>query len=122
MGPRHGQKGEPDMRRGLLIFILTGALSACATPGPQPAEGTPAARGRAFADATCSRCHDIGGEGSSPNRAATPFRRIATRYSDVELSRRLADLETGHYRMPPLRVSEAQLSDLVAYLKLMRGR
>ena len=68
----------------------------------------------------CSRCHAIGARGRSTNKASPPFRTIANRYSDVELSERLADLSTGHFRMPPLNVTETDLKTLIAYLRTMR--
>ena len=116
------------MRRLLLILGLA-AVTAGYAPGrvragPSPVEraGPNAAAGLAYAQRICSGCHAIGAHGRSPNPASPPFRRIANRYTDVELSERLADLQTGHYRMPPLVVGEPELKNLIAYLRTMRQR
>lgn len=114
------------MRRLPLILGLAVMLASCASP---PDEGPPdrvsragpdAVAGLAYAEQNCAGCHAIGARGRGPNRAAPPFRRTANRYTEVELSRRIAELETGHFRMPGLVVQEADLAHLMAYLRTLR--
>jgi len=125
-------EGHPDlwtaenqtvMRHLLMILGLAAVAAGCASgrrPSPVERAGPDALAGLAYAQRNCSGCHAIGAHGRGPNPASAPFRQIAIRYTDVELSERLADLQTGHYRMPPLAVSEAELESLVAYLRTMR--
>lgn len=114
------------MRRLLLILALTAITAGCATGrGPDvPARveraGPDAVAGLAYAEQNCAGCHAIGARGRGPNRAAPPFRRTANRYTEVELSRRIAELETGHFRMPGLVVRENDLVQLMAYMRTLR--
>jgi mono/diheme cytochrome c family protein len=115
------------MRQVLPLIGLVALVAACASgeatsPARVGRAGPEAEAGQAYAQRFCSRCHAIQAVGRSPNPASRPFRDIANVYSDVELSERLSDLQTGHYRMPPLAVSEADLKNLVVYLHLMRER
>ena len=57
---------------GLLLFAASQTVSSA-----QPARSTAVARGRAFARATCSGCHETGLYGSSPNPNSPPFGAIA---------------------------------------------
>jgi cytochrome c len=111
------------MRHRLMILALAAVTAGCTSgqaPSPLERAGPDAVAGLAYAQQNCSGCHAIGAHGHGPNSASRPFREIATRYTDVELSERLADLQTGHYRMPPLAVSEAELKNLIAYLHTLR--
>lgn len=112
------------MRRLLLILTLAAAAPSCALAASDQARaekaGPEAMVGLAYAQQHCSGCHAIGARGRSPNRASRPFRDIANRYTEVELSERLADLSTGHFRMPRLNVTETDLKTLIAYLRTMR--
>lgn len=111
------------MHRLLLILTLAAAAPSCAFAASDQARaekaGPEAVAGLTYALQHCSGCHAIGTRGRSPNKASRPFRDIATRYTDVELSERLADLSTGHFRMPPLNVTETDLKTLIAYLRAM---
>ena len=114
---------------GMLAVFLGLSLGACATspsqeaaaaPRPQSAYIPPGERadlGRRFAERTCARCHAIAGVGPSPNSAAPPFAVLASRYDIVTLGRKLDDIATGHYDMPPTRVSDDEIESLTAYLQ-----
>lgn len=53
-------------------------LAACQTvPSAEPASSATTFRGRAFAQATCSGCHETGLYGTSSNPNAPPFGAIA---------------------------------------------
>src|SRR5512143_1665934 len=83
------------------------ALAACANgaaPAAAPAAAngpTRAQTGHALAQRMCSVCHQVEAQGVSPNDAAPPFRVLAFRYDQVTLGKKLDDIATGHYRMPP---------------------
>lgn len=93
----------------IAVFPLTGAI---ADP----------ARGRAFAQANCSRCHDIAG-GKSPLAGAPNFATLARRYKPSDLEEALAEgIVTGHPAMPEFTLSPRQIDDLIGYLRRMRAR
>ena len=100
-------------------------LAACASDGTAAsAETAPTATmtptraevGHRLADRLCSRCHQVGPTGDSPNAASPPFSVLAARYSEVTLGRKLDDIATGHYDMPPTHVTNDEIDSLVAYL------
>ena len=105
------------------------ALAACAADS-QPAPTAPslglqaptrAQEGHAVAQRLCSRCHQVESAGDSPNSASPPFRVLAQRYDEVTLGKKLDDILTGHYQMPPTHVSNDEIDSLVAYLESLRG-
>jgi mono/diheme cytochrome c family protein len=82
---------------------------------PDPA----VARGRAFAEQNCGRCHALGPSGESPNPKAPPFRTLHERYPVENLAEALAEgIRTGHKDMPQFDALDTeQIDDLIAYLK-----
>jgi mono/diheme cytochrome c family protein len=116
---------------GSLLLAALG-LAACAVgsaPAPQASLDTAyvpddvrVQQGRRFAERACARCHAIGTESASPNSAAPPFSVLAKRYSVVTLGRKLDDIATGHYEMPPTRVSDDEIAGLTAYLERLADR
>ena len=73
-----------------------------------------------MAQANCARCHAIGRTGGSPLAAAPPFRTIHRRYPVEQLAEALAEgMETGHPVMLEFQLSQAQIADLVAYLRTL---
>jgi cytochrome c len=77
-------------------------------------------RGQAFAEANCARCHAIGRTGTSPLAAAPAFRSIHARYPVEQLAEALAEgITTGHAAMPEFELGEAQIADLLAYLRTL---
>lgn len=108
--------------RILPSLILTLALAACAaseTPGP--AAGAPSGQmmtqGRSIAEGVCAQCHAVRLTGQSPNQLAPPFRTLGARYDESTLSRKLADIETGHYQMPPLKMTGDEIMSLMEYIR-----
>ena len=96
------------------LLLLWGAGAAQA----QPAQTTPAQRGRAIAAANCADCHAIDRSGASPLAAAPPFRELHRRYPVSQLSEALAEgIVTGHSAMPEFRLTRTQISDFIAYLR-----
>lgn len=78
-------------------------------------------RGLAFAKANCAGCHAIGSSGASALKVAPPFRDLHTRYPVDTLAEALAEgIVTGHPTMPMFQLDNAQIADLIAYLKTLR--
>ena len=100
-----------------LVRILSAIVFLCGGLAAQAREGRPEA-GRALAQANCAKCHAVGRTGGSPFATAPPFRTLHRRYPVEQLAEALAEgIETGHPAMPEFQLSEAQIADLVAYLR-----
>jgi cytochrome c len=98
-------------------------LAACLiSAGTIKAQDSMAQRGRAFAEANCSRCHAIGPVGASPLPKAPPFRTLHERHPVEDLIEALAEgIRTAHPAMPEFVLSERQITDLIAYLKSLEA-
>ncbi len=108
------------MRHVLTVLTLTAALSACATgEGPPPASLSPAAeRGQQFVLRACAGCHAVAGREASPNAVAPAFASIRMRHTAIGLERSLAQIaRQGHGEMPPIYMTNAEMSDIVAYIE-----
>jgi cytochrome c len=98
--------------------ILTAVVGTLLLPISTHAQDSVAQRGRAFAQANCSRCHAVGPAGESPLPKAPPFRTLHFRYPVENLVEALAEgIRTAHVAMPEFELDERQISDLIAYLK-----
>jgi len=90
---------------------------------PPPASGetalsAEAQRGLAIVRANCARCHAVEKVGSSPIKAAPPFRTLHSRYPVESLEESLAEgIVTGHPAMPEFQFDPDQVGDVIAYLK-----
>ncbi|AWM77754.1 c-type cytochrome [Phenylobacterium parvum] len=105
------------MRPTLLVLAPCAALllaAGCAsTPG---GDGPSAARGQLTAEARCGTCHAITGE-AEPGKAPS-FANLAARYRAHSLRARLTEIdETGHFNMPPLKMGDADVEDIAAWLE-----
>jgi mono/diheme cytochrome c family protein len=99
--------------RILSIFII----SSITTSIPAFADAQSVQRGKAFAQANCSRCHSIDRTSRSPRIAAPPFRTLHKRYPVETLEDALGEgLSTGHPRMPEFRLDPGQVGDFIAFL------
>ena len=108
------------MRHVLTVLTLAAALSACATgEGPPPASLSPAAeRGQQFVLRACAGCHAVAGREASPNAVAPAFASIRMRHTAIGLERSLAQIaREGHGEMPPIYMTNAEMSDIVAYIE-----
>jgi mono/diheme cytochrome c family protein len=69
-------------------------------------------RGQMFAQTNCSRCHAVGTVGESP------LPTLHQRYPVEDLVEALAEgIRTAHPAMPEFELNDAQIHDLIAYLK-----
>ncbi|MFN7416605.1 MAG: c-type cytochrome [Alphaproteobacteria bacterium] len=103
--------------RLIVATVLPGALAlvlaGCATTGGE--DGPSAARGRLLAEAQCGTCHAVTGE-AQPGQAPS-FSSLAARYRAHSLRARLTEIdETGHFNMPPLKMGDADVEDVAAWL------
>ena len=103
--------------RLIVATVLPGALAlvlaGCATTGGE--DGPSAARGRLLAEAQCGTCHAVTGE-AQPGQAPS-FSSLAARYRAQSLRARLTEIdETGHFNMPPLKMGDADVEDVAAWL------
>jgi mono/diheme cytochrome c family protein len=103
--------------RLIVATVLPGALAlvlaGCATTGGE--DGPSAARGRLLAEAQCGTCHAVTGE-AQPGQAPS-FSSLAARYRALRLWARLTEIdETGHFNMPPLKMGDADVEDIAAWL------
>ncbi len=102
-----------------------------ASPAPKPADARAAEGARIFRDLTCVKCHAIGGTGADA-RVAPDLTHIASRRTlaagavDENTPANLArwlhdpdDFKPGSH-MPNLRLSDAQVNDLVTYFETLR--
>jgi mono/diheme cytochrome c family protein len=81
------------------------------------------ARGRLLVQKNCGMCHVVGKTGSSPFRAAPPFRDLNQRYKLDDLEEALAEgIITGHPAMPEFRFSPAEVNDIINYMKSIQTR
>ena len=106
-------------RRAFTANILSVLIiSNIATSFPALADVESVRRGKAFAQANCSRCHSIDRTTRSPRVAAPPFRTLHKRYPVETLEDALGEgLSTGHPRMPEFRLDPGQVGDFISFLK-----
>lgn len=91
------------------ILLVAGCASTPVSDGPS------AARGRLTAEARCGTCHAISGA-AEPGQPPS-FSALAARYRAHSLRARLTEIdETGHFNMPPLRMGDADVDDIAAWL------
>ena len=109
------------MRIALLSAVILVVPALAETAVPITAE----ARGLAFVQANCARCHAIGPSGDSPYAPAPPFRTLAAKYDVEGLAEAFAEgIEVGHrgpQDMPAFELSPAEIDDLIAYLRWIGG-
>ena len=114
------------IRSVMAALLLASCASADRVPPEQenpaatpPVTTTPgsAERGAAFAQARCSSCHAVSGQGPSPLAAAPPLREISRRYPVEQLGEAFAEgFVTTHSTMPEFVLDAGQNRDLIAYL------
>ena len=110
----------------LRLLCLVSCLAACQHPPAAeapaaPAPQTPEARGRAFVQANCARCHATGPIGSSPNPVSPPFAAIVNRHglTAQTLSSWLSNAHNYPQEMQ-FQLGGADIDDLVAYMLTLK--
>lgn len=105
---------------GLLLVAVALALLLAAAPARAAGDQTDVAAGQGLARAWCSECHQV-----EPDRLVGPysdvpsFTAIARQPSSTETSIR-AFLVTPHPTMPNLKLTPAEISDIVDYILSLR--
>lgn len=92
--------------------VISGCVTSPTTPGPS------AARGQLLAEAKCGACHSHSGK-ARPGEAPS-FTALAENYRAHSLRARLTEIdETGHFNMPPLKLGDADVEDIAAWLETL---
>ena len=117
--------GRP--RRGLGVLVLSSALLVACNAAVSPASGSRSrdeiGRGADIAAANCSRCHDIGADGSSPHPLAPSFGVIAERYPLDYLRNTLeGGPGAGHLGMPAIEIEDPAIEELKSYMGSLKRR
>jgi tetratricopeptide (TPR) repeat protein len=74
-------------------------------------------RGKALAEANCSRCHAIGTANESPDRSAPAFRDLRRRYHMLSLRKPITrGIAAPHDQMPQFVLSDNDVDMIVAYI------
>jgi len=111
------RSGSSGIVRAALIAI--GAATTLASAGHARApRASQIALGRAVAERKCAGCHALALSGSSPNRAAPPFRDLYKRYPvDGVREAFLKGYRVAHPPMPKFKLPQGKIDPLLAYLK-----
>jgi mono/diheme cytochrome c family protein len=113
------------MRHALLIIALSSSLAGLAATAPSSAAPRPfdpaVERGHQLALRRCAECHAVGRGRESPDGDAPRFTTLHLRFNEFSLARRLAGIPRGqHAGMPPIGLTDADRSDLAAYIESLR--
>lgn len=105
--------------------VVVAALAATfALPAFGDAQAGDAKAGKAFVQAACAKCHAVEAKGDSPNKKAPAFAKIAKSYSPEMLEEAFAEgIVVGHGTsdMPQFELEPADIDNLTAYLRTLRG-
>jgi mono/diheme cytochrome c family protein len=113
----------------LVLFFGAGALRAdivadckAAAPITNVVEVGDAAQGLAYAEKTCSGCHNVlRTEAASPNNDAPPFKQIANT-PGMPITALTVWSRTSHPTMPNLVIPPNDMDNLIAYIMSLRDR
>lgn len=114
------------MRLAIFSFValfniwLAPALLAAAPP-PEPVGDANA--GLEFVSKNCTLCHDVSGNGPSPNPKAPIFKKIAVKYPPSNLEEAFAEgIVVGKHgtEMPQFELEPEQIDNIIAYLEKLR--
>ena len=103
-----------------LLVLFGAAHSTMAAPGANHAASS-ADRGRFYVLRSCAGCHAVGQTGASPDSHAPPFPVVRGSVTAGQLTMMLRELsKNGHYEMPPIFMSEADIRDIGAYVATLQ--
>lgn len=114
------------MRTPILIACVTLLAAGCASsrgpvPGTAPLNSA-AERGQRLAEARCGGCHAVGLD-EKPAASGPRFRDLRVRYNALSLQKRFVEIsQHGTGEMPPIKISNADAEDLVAYFDSLSDR
>ncbi len=87
-----------------------------------PAHSDDIARGAAFAQENCSRCHAVTAEDHSPNPRSIPLRFLGRLYPIEGLEEALAEGIMVSHEMPEFVLEADEITPLIAYLDSIQVR
>lgn len=99
---------------GINLIILSSIFSSTALFADE------AAKGKIIVEQNCARCHSINANEDSPNKAAPPFRKLASKYPLENLQEALAEgISVGHkgQDMPEFEFDPVAIDQIIAFLK-----
>ena len=96
-------------------LLIAASLALPASALAQPLEGNPLT-GRQTAAALCAPCHQVG---ETRHDGPPSFVDVANMPSTTALSLRVF-LRSNHNKMPNLMISDAETSDLIAYILTLK--
>ena len=100
----------------LLVAVMAAAI------GQGASAQTSAERGLELVTRNCGACHALGAEGRSPTAAAPAFRNLNRRFAMDMLEEELrSGMLTGHPPMPPFQFSQAEIGDIMDYLRSIQS-
>ena len=118
-----------DMNSAPFALIVLCCVLSCGAPATawgQSEQLGNVARGAAFAEEHCARCHAVGAEGASPYAPAPAFRTLHERYPVENLAEALAEglvvQHQGPVAMPEFVLDTEGIDDLLAYLRSLEPR
>ena len=97
------------------IFLATMIAFPIASGHSTAQEVGSAARGLAFAEQVCARCHAVQKQTRSPNNDAPSFQAIAS-IPGMTATALSAALHTSHQTMPNLILDPDELANIIAYI------
>ena len=104
---------------GRLIVAAT-FLALAVDPAFAAGDGTDVTRGHELARAWCADCHGVErGQLKGPRAGVPSFAAIVDHPATTELTAR-AFLQTPHPTMPNLKLSPAEIDEIVAYIMSLR--
>lgn len=111
----------PVCLTAFLFIALTANALLAAAPAPEPLGDAKA--GLEFVSKNCTLCHDVSGNGPSPNPKAPIFKKIALKYPPSSLEEAFAEgIVVGKHgtEMPQFELEPEQIDNIIAYLEKLR--
>ena len=104
--------------KNISVLVVGAVLASISLPAWAGDPGD-AFRGSAYAQGMCQSCHAITPDGeSSPNPAATPFRKISATFASAEEF--ATWFNTKHPPTPNSSITSSQASDIASYLSSLK--
>lgn len=114
---------ESSIRVAAIAAVFAGAavLPGSAASHTDNDELKSVLRGQELALEKCSRCHEVGKEGTSTHPEAVPFRYVSKLYPVENLEEAFAEgIYVGHPDMPTFELRVDDVNDLLNYLRAVQ--